>query len=382
MLVHTPTLLLVNLLITATLALCMGLVAQRARRDGLFLWAAALAAHTLGYILLSLRGQVSDVASVVLANGLLSAEFSLYAEGLCQFQQRRPRRWLIWAPAPLVLLTFPFLMDDTLARVIMSAVLLAGQCVVMLWLLLLGRHSTPGRGQYFAMVGFAAGAAALSLRGLSALAGDLQLVSITDSNDIQTLTFLVATVMIPLVCQGLVLMTKERADARNRTLAMEDELTGLCSRSYILEALQQNMARSQHNQHPLAVLIIDIDFFRHVNDNYGQPSGDKALQDLAACVRDRLRAHDLMGRWGGDEFILILPDTDPQGAKHVAEALRRMVEGTRFDAVDGRRMALTVSIGVHALSTVTHQTVDAMTSLADQALGRAKQNGRNRIEQL
>jgi diguanylate cyclase (GGDEF)-like protein len=382
MLVHTPSLLLVNLLITATLAICLGAVSDRARRDGLVFWAAALAAHTLAYLLLSLRGLISDAASVVLANGLLSVELSLYAVGVYQFQQRQARRWLVWAPVPLVLVAFTLLLQFTQARIVLSALVLSYQCVLLVWLIMSRRHETTGRGQYFAITGLSVGIVALLFRAASALSGGTQIVSITDSNQVQATTFLFSTVATVLACLGLVLMAKESADERNRTLAMQDELTGLKNRRYIQDTLEQHLALSTRNGRPLALLMIDIDFFKRINDTYGHLSGDKVLRDLSACIQERVRAQDLVGRWGGEEFFVILPDTDVQGAKFLAEQLRRLVERTRFESVDGRKISLTISLGLNALQTVAGQTVDDVVGVADQAMYRAKQNGRNRVEQL
>ena len=104
---HTPTLLLVNLVVTLALGVSLGVVARRARRDGMVWWAWAMVAQTLAFLLLGLRGQVSDWLSVVLANTLMVATFALFSEGLCEFQHRRPRRWLIWTPVLLLLAALP-----------------------------------------------------------------------------------------------------------------------------------------------------------------------------------------------------------------------------------------------------------------------------------
>src|SRR5262245_43564474 len=102
MTLHTPTLLLVSLMISITLGISMGLVARRERRDGMVWWSWGMAVVVLVYVLFALRGQVSDWLSVVLGNTLLITVFAFFAEGLCEFQQRQPRRRLIWAPVVLM----------------------------------------------------------------------------------------------------------------------------------------------------------------------------------------------------------------------------------------------------------------------------------------
>jgi len=185
-----------------------------------------------------------------------------------------------------------------------------------------------------------------------------------------------------LISLGLVLMTKERADARNLSLALEDELTGLSNRRSILEQLTRHLAQAKRANRPLALLILDIDYFKRINDEHGHLSGDKVLRDVVDCLQSRLRTQDVLGRWGGEEFIAILPDTDETGAAALAEQLRVAVERMRFSAVDGQGIVLTLSIGVHALRTGHEDECDDMIGAADRALYRAKDKGRNRVERL
>lgn len=383
MLVHTPTLLLVNILVTATLSICLGAVVNRSRRDGLAFWAAALAAHVLAYILLGLRGQISDVLSIVVANGLLAVTFALFAEGLCQFQQRRVPRWLIWSPVPVLMLAFSFMLSEPAkSRIVLSSPLFALQCVLLLVLAVQDRSAPQGRGRYFMMAGFALVILMFALRLAGTLPQSVDIQSIMDSNQVQATTFLLSTIAIVLISLGLVLMSKERADERNRTLALQDELTGLSNRRYIQETLTQQLALAQRGDRALTLLMIDIDFFKHINDTFGHLSGDKALRALADCIRGRLRAQDMAGRWGGEEFLVVLPDTDVHGAAILAEQLRQTVEQTRFESADGRPMQFTISIGLHARRLSPAEGVDDMVDTADRAMYLAKQKGRNRVEQL
>lgn len=378
---HTPTLLLLNILITATLAACLGLVARRDRADGLFHWALALVAHTAGYMLYALRGAVSDWFSVVLANMLIAAVFALMIEGLYQFQQRRPPRLRVWAPVLFVGLSFALLLDDIAARVVLMALVLSVQFVQFAGALRERWRETPGRGKQFVLAGFGLFVLALLLRAGSLLFGAVEMNSITDSNAMQAMMFSIASVAMVLTNFGMVVMTKERADARNRALALQDELTGLHNRRYIQQTLVQAVAQSLRYQRPLAVLMLDIDHFKRVNDTHGHLSGDKVLQDLAQCIRQRLRAQDIAGRWGGEEFIVILPDTDAAGARIVAEQLRVAVERMRFTTLSGQPLAQTVSIGLHALQGGDDGERD-LVAMADRALYLAKERGRNRVEQL
>lgn len=379
---HTPTALVTNVAVTLILGISLGAVAHRSRPDGMRFWAWALGAHSLAYILFSLRGTVSDVISIVVANGLLACTLSLFAEGLYQFQQRRPPRVLIWTPVVLIVLIFSLLMQNAPARIAVSAVVFIAQCVWFLVLVLWRPRDAPGRGRYFVALGLVMAMLGFMARAVGALSGAMTVTSITASDQIQATIFLVATITIMLISLGLVLMTKERADARNLSLALEDELTGLGNRRAILEQLAHHLAQARRSSRPLAVMVLDVDHFKRINDQHGHLSGDKALRDIAACLKERLRAQDILGRWGGEEFIIVLPDTEEAGAIQLAEQLRVAVERTRFSALDGQAFALTVSIGVHALRTGYDDERDDMIGAADRALYRAKDKGRNRVEQL
>jgi diguanylate cyclase (GGDEF)-like protein len=327
-----------------------------------------------------LRGHVSDLVSVVLANTLLAVSFALISEGVQQFLQVRWSRWLVWAPVPLVAVLFFALLGHAQTRIILSGLIIAWQCALIAWQLGSERDKVVGRGAYFVIGSFLAISAAFLLRTVGALYGEVGIGSITTSNPLQSATFLFVSVALMMVCQGVVLMTNERADERNRLLAMQDELTGLSNRRFIMEALSLQLAQARRNGKPVSVLMIDVDYFKSINDTYGHLSGDRVLRNLATSLRSRLRAQDMAGRWGGEEFLVVLPDTDAAGATILAGNLRAEVEDARWSAQDGRSIPLTLSIGVHTCDSATEE-LDTVISAADQALYRAKQAGRNRVEQ-
>lgn len=377
---HTPTLLLVILVVSFTLSATLASVARRFKRDGMLYWAWGFVLHTLTYVLFVLRGHVSDLVSVVLANTLLAVSFALISEGVQQFLQVRWSRWLVWAPVPLVAVLFFALLGHAQTRIILSGLIIAWQCALIAWQLGSERDKVVGRGAYFVIGSFLAISAAFLLRTVGALYGEVGIGSITTSNPLQSATFLFVSVALMMVCQGVVLMTNERADERNRLLAMQDELTGLSNRRFIMEALALQLAQTRRNGKPVSVLMIDVDHFKSINDTYGHLSGDRVLRNLATSLRSRLRAQDMAGRWGGEEFLVVLPDTDAAGATILAGNLRAEVEDARWSAQDGRSIPLTLSIGVHMCDSATEE-LDTVISAADQALYRAKQAGRNRVEQ-
>jgi diguanylate cyclase (GGDEF)-like protein len=175
-------------------------------------------------------------------------------------------------------------------------------------------------------------------------------------------------------------MTKERSDERNRVLAMQDGLTGLSNRRSILDALDQQLAMAGRSGQPLSLLMLDLDRFKRVNDSFGHLAGDAVLHQVASGIASRLRAQDIAGRYGGEEFLVILPGTTVDGAVQLAEELRKSIAAERIGIGEGRAITITISIGVCGGVPAAGQRVEDLIGAADQAMYRAKENGRDRVE--
>lgn len=139
------------------------------------------------------------------------------------------------------------------------------------------------------------------------------------------------------------------------------------------------MSRAIRTREPLAVMMVDIDFFKHINDTHGHLAGDQVLRNVVDVIRHRIRAQDIVGRYGGEEFMVLLCDTTLQGARQLAEQLREAVQAS-FYPWNGERLAVTVSVGVFGGRLEPGDGWDQLIHAADQALYRAKQGGRNRVE--
>ena len=130
---------------------------------------------------------------------------------------------------------------------------------------------------------------------------------------------------------------------------------------------------------PMAVMMVDIDHFKHVNDAHGHLAGDQVLRHVVEVIRRRIRAQDIVGRYGGEEFLVLLCDTTAQGAQQLAEHLREAVQDSSC-AWDGQPLSVTVSVGVFGGRLEPGESWDQLIHAADNALYRAKQGGRNRVE--
>jgi diguanylate cyclase (GGDEF)-like protein len=156
-----------------------------------------------------------------------------------------------------------------------------------------------------------------------------------------------------------------------------DALTGLSNRRQITGDLTRAVSAAHRHDTELSILLIDVDHFKAVNDTQGHQTGDRALAGIACAIEDALRREDLVGRWGGEEFLAILPATDLDGAIVVAERIRTRVEQLEILTDDSVASGFTVSIGVAACS---REGVDRLLERADSALYAAKDAGRNRVE--
>jgi diguanylate cyclase (GGDEF)-like protein len=160
--------------------------------------------------------------------------------------------------------------------------------------------------------------------------------------------------------------------------ATHDELTGLTNRSEMRAALIKNLARAERYKEPFSLLLIDLDRFKIINDNYGHAAGDRVLKVFSGLAKQIARETDLLARWGGEEFIILLTNTDAIRATHIAERLRAATEETTI-SVNQQNIHITISIGV-ASYPEDGKSIEELISRADGALYEAKRNGRNRIE--
>jgi diguanylate cyclase (GGDEF)-like protein/PAS domain S-box-containing protein len=160
--------------------------------------------------------------------------------------------------------------------------------------------------------------------------------------------------------------------------AHTDSLTSLANRGHFMELADAEIARAMRYQRPFAVLILDVDHFKTINDRFGHKSGDTVLQALATILKGTLRENDIIGRIGGEEFAMLLPETDTEKASEVAERLRQTVADTHITTEDNNQIAVTVSIGI-AVPTSISLGIDNILNRADSALYAAKNKGRNRV---
>lgn len=364
------------------MAASMAIVGWGRRRDGLGHWALALLINAIGHLLIMLRGLAPDILSVVLGNVLLACVFVGMIAAIYQFQGR-PAPWLLLLAAPVMVAVFvSMFMDNFPVRAGFVGLVIGLQAIWALAATLERRHATVGRGQWLLVAGLALEALVLGGRSVLTVALPDAATSILQGSVLQTVTFMATFSVVLVSSVGFVFMSRDRSDESNRIMAALDPLTGVANRRSLISALDRDVSRAIRMHQPIALMMVDIDHFKHVNDRYGHPAGDEVLCSVVSVLRQRVRAQDLVGRYGGEEFMVLLPDTDLAGAEQLARELCKAVEESRCLAQGAgpEGVEVTVSIGVFGGHLESGDSWDMLIAAADRALYEAKNNGRNRVE--
>jgi diguanylate cyclase (GGDEF)-like protein len=188
--------------------------------------------------------------------------------------------------------------------------------------------------------------------------------------------FAALSLLYPLFLGKALIERQEKLTEEIRSLSEIDHLTEMYNRRKITELFDNEYIRYKRYRYPLSIILVDIDFFKKINDKYGHNQGDITLKEIASILKTEIRESDHVGRWGGEEFLVICPETDIDGAYTLAEKLRKTINEYKFTNVGHR----TASFGV---TTCTDDcTFENMINRADKALYTAKSDGRNKVAQL
>lgn len=314
-------------------------------------------------------------APVLGGNGLLMMGFAYFLFGTQRFlglpDVRRP--WYgLFAVCLCLLAFFLWAQPDYRFRVFFFTSTLAVNCLVHV--LLLWRNG-KGFANRLTASALLMQAVVLVVRGLWSLWMDSPLDNRFTPSLMQSLYLGTYSFAVLLVCVGVLLMASERVRSEFEHLATHDSLTGALARRAVLELADSEMQRWQRYGHTFSVLMLDVDHFKQINDTHGHLVGDAVLRDVAGHVRAALRASDRLGRYGGEEFLVLMPATDLPAAQAVAE---RVAAAVRNATAQAGGPHCTVSIGVTSVS-AGDANFDVLLARADAALYRAKSGGRDRV---
>lgn len=376
MALHVPTLLLTSGVVCALIALVQLAISYRLRIPALGYWAASNITGAAGTLLLAMRSELPPEATILFGNGLIFIWLALALSGMRVFDGKPPMiTWtLTGAFAGAFVLFAAYRIEDNLGqRVIIASLLIAGWCALgasVMFCQPLGDIRSRARG-LFAMllavfsvlyVARAIGVAAHWSTPTTAFAGPLQGLVVLISLAVATSWNFCSLYMV-----------LDR-------LASRDDLTGLLNRRTILLQGRVMFEEAHAQRRAISVLMLDLDHFKTINDRFGHQVGDAVLQRFAEVASQGVRARDLIGRVGGEEFCVILPGADATAAQEVGERLRLLAE-RELASVAHCPTGGTVTIGVATLSPDQYDqiSITALLKEADEALYFAKAQGRNRV---
>lgn len=353
--------------------------AQNTKIPAVAWWGTAHLLRAFSIMLFGMYGSAPEWISIDLANILLFTAFAVTWNGARVFDGRRPEPLYLVAGAVvwLLLSRLPIVADSRGALVLLSA----GIVTTYTWLTAYEfwrSRDEPLVSRWPAIfMLFAHGSLYLLRTPLSAMlpwsGGDQMLASVWFT--VLSFEGLLFTIAIAFI---LLAMAKERTELRHRNAAMIDPLTGMANRRAFFDEAGQLLKRPALRPRPVAVLVIDLDNFKSINDRYGHAVGDRVLQIFAEAANANLRTGDRIGRLGGEEFAAVLHDTGSDLAFHMAERIRTSFSEATGD-VNGRPVRATLSIGLVIAEDGT-QGLDQLLARADQALYLAKERGRDRVE--
>ncbi len=375
--------LLFSLILADTLmGLCLVVAAHGQvgeKKDGLNKWTTALFLQTLAWIAAASRGFFPDAFAIVAAHGLKAATHALILAAIYEFQQRRAPNWQYFVPLVATLVMALVLANDMGSRLIWSSVIFILQLLLIARALLSDHETRTGRAWRLLFGGVILFIMVIGSRALAGLINHGEFAQISNNvapQPFQVAAFIASMAATLLGSMGFVLMVKERSDKAVMQLAMTDSLTLIPNRRALLEYAERVLAR--RGGPPLALLMVDVDRFKLINDTYGHLIGDEVLRKVAKRLLGRLRKHDLLGRYGGEEFCVIAPETSVSGAITLAESLRAAVDSTPFSTECGD-LTVSVSIGISFSSPGVACNLLEVISEADAALFIAKKTGRNKV---
>ncbi len=339
---------------------------------GLSHWSAGTGLLFVAGLSAATRGIAHDLVAITLANLLIFSGVYLQLFGSQRFFGLRPRFWpryLLICALLLASAWFTVVDPQYRARLMVSNFVLG-------WLFsahayLIASKGPPGFAFRFTFGVLVCAVLSQVLRFTTAWMMPIG-TGILDTTP-QNLVYIVSyPFLMLLIAIGLVLMATERVRSEFEHLASHDSLTNTLSRRNLTELCQQELERCKRHRRMMSILLIDIDHFKSINDKLGHQAGDRALVQFVTAVNTLLRSADAIGRLGGEEFVVVLPETSIEVAQVVAERIRGKVAGLASSE------PFTVSIGV-TTNIVGDDTVEKLMARADRAMYQAKERGRNQV---
>ncbi|WP_018151744.1 GGDEF domain-containing protein [Leeia oryzae] len=364
--------------VSLAMAIALRCVSSKEHVPGFRLFSIGLLCHAIGVPVVAFRAVIPEAFSIIAGNTLVSAAFGFFLAAIYRFYLKPVNCKLVMVPVALVFVSTIVLLNQQALRFSTMSLLMLLQMLSLFMTVWVRRHDTSGNSYRLLLCGVTIGVLIFASRMIAMLAGITSPQAVWHPGLIQTWTFMSGGVFVLFTAVGIIGMYKDRSDHYIKTLAMQDELTGIGNRRAIVQELQKRFAESVRHKTPLCLLMFDLDYFKHINDCFGHFAGDEVLKTVATSVKTRLRISDFFGRYGGEEFVIILPRTSQSVGVSIAEELlaRQQHQSIR---TEGKEIPVNFSIGIAATDSGQFEKSEDLLKAADQALYRAKEQGRNRL---
>lgn len=346
-------------------------------RDGMGKWTLALAIEAAMFVLYGVRGIWPDAVSIVVPNMMFALSLALKASALLEYFERRLPVWWVFLPPLTAGIFFYAALENFPLRTLVSGYVFGSAMLVMAIMVhRIAPTSKPAR--WMIMIGYLVAGITFLMRGLLVSLDPTLLKGFLVPTPFQVVSLMVAFIVVLITSIGFILLHLERAEESAQRLAVIDPLTDVFNRRTFLELADKEIARAQRTQSPLGFIMIDIDHFKKVNDENGHQAGDIVLKKVVEAMKVGLRREDLLVRYGGEEFCIVVPGVGVDQATLLAERAREAVQKLRIP-IKGNVIAVTISAGVTAMRRSVEESIEELISRADQALYEAKRGGRNRV---
>lgn len=364
-----------SLIIAALLA-----VSFRGRRTAATdLWIASLLVQVVAFTFFVARGKAPDALTIVLANSLLSLSYAILTDAFCQFFEFPIKRYWIYLPALIILAATWWNLDNSVNRNVVGGLILGMQFLAT-GAMILTRNDKWRPLRMFISVSAIVMAIMFFARAVIAFYDLAPIPVLPATSPFQTATFLIGDAARLAFAFGFLLLLEARRSDELTRLAALDPLTETYNRRTFMELAERELARSRRCRQPMGLMVLDLDHFKQVNDNHGHLAGDAVLRKIKTVAESCLRQQDVFGRYGGEEFCVLAPDTDLEGTQALAERLRLGIENCILSLPSGKQLHITTSIGVSAIpSGMDSAELNNLIEFADFALYEAKKQGRNRV---
>lgn len=382
---------LVNTLLGATVTCCMLIVAAGKHRD-LMIWACGFALYAISFSLFGLRSELPQMVSVIGGNGALSFMFAMFVEGLARLYRVPISRWFIWLPPMMTLVAFIVFLEDFDTRIKLGVISSSYHSLLVLYLVFKGVYATQGRGRWIIFCAIVFHAGVLLVRSLLIASGVYDGTGFLAPSVEQTFYLSMALSTVVMFAFGLLVVYKERAEAEAWRQAHFDPLTNIGNRRALKKILQDLSVRSRRKLNYCAVILLDLDNFKELNDTYGHSVGDELLILVAQRIKHTLSASDQVIRLGGDEFLILLENlgsdlttTEENALKVGQRVLDHLCLPYQLDVSRGEKepviqleYSVTASMGIE-LFHCDEAAREEVMSAVDLAMYTAKKSGKNAI---